>query len=199
VTGEVDHVGLIIDDVTDVAVNKSELESANQELERLSRTDRLTQLYNRGYWEESLTREFARVRRTKEPATLMMFDIDHFKKVNDTYGHPTGDAVIRDTAGMLRETVRTTDICGRYGGEEFAVILVNTRHADALTVAERLRARIEAGTVQHEGHAVRYTVSLGLAEHHEAMADHKAWLERVDHALYESKRNGRNRVTVAAA
>ena len=197
VTGDVDHVGLIIDDVTDTAVNKTELEAANQQLAVLSRTDRLTQLYNRGYWEESLAREFTRVRRTKQPATLIMFDIDHFKKVNDTYGHQTGDAVIRSTAEILRDTVRTTDVCGRYGGEEFAVILVSTRQADALTVAERLRARIQACTVEHEAQSIRFTISLGIAELTDAMPDYKSWLERADQALYESKRTGRNRSTVA--
>jgi diguanylate cyclase (GGDEF)-like protein len=127
-----------------------------------------------------------------------MFDIDHFKKVNDTYGHQTGDAVIRMTADILRDTVRTTDVCGRYGGEEFAVILVNTRQADALTVAERLRTRIEACTVEHEAQNIRYTISLGVAELAGAMPDYKAWLERADQAVYESKHAGRNRSTVAA-
>ncbi len=199
VTGEVNHVALVIDDVTDIAVNKIELQAANQQLALLSRTDRLTQLNNRGYWEEALVSEFARVRRTQQPATVMMFDIDHFKKVNDTYGHPTGDEVIRNTANLLRQSVRTTDICGRYGGEEFGVILVNTRQADAHVVAERLRSRIEACTVEHEGQTIRYTISIGLAECSATLPDHKAWLERADQALYESKRGGRNRVTVAAA
>jgi diguanylate cyclase (GGDEF)-like protein len=193
--GRVGHVGLIVYDVTDIAVNQIDLEAANRQLETLSRTDRLTGLYNRGFWEESAAREFARVRRTQRPCTLMMFDIDHFKKINDGYGHPAGDDVIRATAATVRELIRTTDLAGRYGGEEFAVLLIDTALEPAVKVAERLRERIQALTVQHAEHAIRYTVSLGLAAVGPEMPDYKAWLGCADAALYDSKRGGRNRVT----
>ena len=188
-TGVVNHVGLIVYDVTDIAVTRLELE-------RLSRTDRLTKLNNRGFWEESLDAEFRRVRRTGHPSTLVMFDIDHFKKVNDTYGHPAGDEVIRRTAQALRETARTTDVLGRYGGEEFGVILVDTPPDKAMIFAERLRQRIEATPVEHDGRTIAYTISLGLAPLARETPDHKAWIEAADGALYESKRGGRNRATV---
>jgi diguanylate cyclase (GGDEF)-like protein len=196
--GEVHHLGVILYDVTDMAVSRIELEAANAQLAMLSRTDRLTQLNNRGYWEERLQEEFARLRRSRRPGTLVMFDIDHFKKVNDAYGHPAGDEVIRQTAAVLRSTIRTTDIAGRYGGEEFGVILVDTAAQDALVVAERLRNAIAAHPVRYEQQTICYTISLGVAETLDGLADHKAWIERADQALYASKHAGRNRSTLAA-
>ena len=194
--GSTSHVGMIVYDVTDMAVNRLDLETANSQLATLSRTDRLTGLFNRGFWEESATHEFARVRRTQQPCTLMMFDIDHFKKVNDTYGHPAGDAVIQATAAAVRGLIRSTDIAGRYGGEEFAVLLIDTPVDAAQIVAERLRRLIESSSVRHAGHEIRYTISLGLAQVDTQMADHKAWIGCADAALYDSKRGGRNRTTV---
>jgi len=196
VDGTVKHVGIIVYDVTDVAVNKQELESANSVLESLSRTDRLTELNNRGYWEECLENEFNRYKRTQQTATVIMFDIDHFKKVNDTYGHQAGDEVIRQTSKILKRSIRQTDIAGRYGGEEFGIILVNTPEDKAFILADRLRKRIEALTVTHEGVKIKYTVSLGIAELKEEIPDYKSWLEGSDQALYQSKEGGRNLATV---
>jgi diguanylate cyclase (GGDEF)-like protein len=191
--GEVDLVGVVVSDVTDVAISRQDLEAANLELERLSRTDRLTQLNNRGYWEECLTREFRRMQRTQHSCSLIMFDIDHFKKVNDTYGHQAGDEVIRVTSEMLRKALRKTDVAGRYGGEEFGVILVDTKIDGAVIFANRLRENIEALTVKAEQHEIRYTISLGVAEFNPSMTDHKKWIESADQALYEAKHLGRNR------
>ncbi|ABC28516.1 Response regulator containing a CheY-like receiver domain and a GGDEF domain [Hahella chejuensis KCTC 2396] len=193
--GEVQNICLIIYDVTDIASNRRQLEAANSKLEKLSRIDRLTQLNNRGYWEEQLVKEYQRVKRTNEASTLIMFDIDHFKKVNDTYGHPAGDEVIRVVSAALRDTMRSTDIAGRYGGEEFSVILVNTDGKNAMNFAERLRTRIENLEVTHEGRDIRFTISLGLAELDKKIKDHKEWIERADTALYASKQGGRNRAT----
>ena len=173
-----------------------ELEAANNELQKLSRTDRLTRLNNRGYWEECLQREFMRVKRTRQPATLVMFDIDHFKKVNDTYGHQAGDEVIRQTAAILRESVRETDVAGRYGGEEFGVILIDTSAGNAKIFAERLRERIEALTVEYDDMKINFTISLGIAGIGENTESYKQWLECSDQALYQSKESGRNQVTV---
>lgn len=196
VNGEINHVGIIIYDVTDMAVGKQALEGANGELERLSRTDRLTELYNRGYWEECLEQEFHRCKRSGQKSSLVMFDIDHFKKVNDTYGHQAGDEVIRQTSQTLRRTIRKTDIAGRYGGEEFAVILVDTDAEHGMILAERLRKRIEALTVRHEDLKIRFAISLGLSQLEQAIPDYTQWLARSDQALYYSKENGRNRATV---
>ena len=197
--GSVHQVGIIIYDVTDVAAGKTDLLAANLQLEQLSRTDLLTQLNNRNHWESSLAQEFARTQRTGHPCTLIMFDIDHFKKVNDTYGHPAGDDVIRATAKALREAIRTTDIAGRYGGEEFGVILINSNADSCLAVAERLRTTIEALTVNHGEHAIRYTISLGIADVGADMKDYKEWLTAADQGLYQSKHGGRNRTSIYRA
>lgn len=194
--GKVNHVCLIVYDVTDIATNKKGMQSANQELERLSRTDRLTQLNNRGFWEECLVREYTRYQRYQTSSSLVMFDIDHFKKVNDTYGHQAGDEVIRSVSKCLRDNLRKTDIAGRYGGEEFGVILGNTGAGDALVFCERMRKEIEAMTVTHEGVDIRFTISLGISEIRPDTASEKAWLEEADQALYQSKHKGRNQTNI---
>ncbi|MDH5572676.1 MAG: GGDEF domain-containing protein, partial [Gammaproteobacteria bacterium] len=193
---KVQHVGIMVYDVTDIAINKKQLETANDSLAILSRTDRLTQLYNRGYWEETLIQEYLRNHRSGNHCTLVMFDIDHFKQVNDTYGHQAGDEVIRVTSKLLLECKRATDIAGRYGGEEFTVILVDTDPENALIFAERLRKRIEAITVIHDTQEIKFTISLGLAGLNKNINDHKAWIECSDRALYKAKETGRNRSIV---
>jgi len=194
--GTVDHLGIIIYDVTDVAISKIQIEEANNKLKRLSRIDGLTQLNNRTYWEECLINEFQRTTRTKTDVSLVMLDIDHFKNVNDTYGHQAGDEVIRETARCLLETIRCTDIAGRYGGEEFAVILVDTSAKDALIITERLREKIQALVVKFEDLEIKFTISIGIAEHNEKISDYISWLGQSDKALYYCKENGRNQVHI---
>jgi len=195
-TGDINQIGIIVYDVTDMAVSKLELETSNAELEKLSRTDRLTQLNNRGYWEECLSKEFLRVKRTGQIASLIIFDIDHFKKVNDTYGHMAGDEVIRQTAAVLRSGIRDTDIPGRYGGEEFVLILIDTDPDKAYILAERLRKKIESLTVKYEDMEIKYTVSMGISEASGDSGDYMKWLECADSALYISKESGRNQTTI---
>lgn len=191
-SGAVNQIGIIIYDVTDIATNKSELQLANAKLQCLSRTDRLTQLYNRGYWEDCLIKQFERHKRTHECCALIMFDIDHFKKVNDTYGHQAGDEVIRTAAAAVKDKVRATDIAGRYGGEEFGIILIDTTSEGALLMAQRLRKHIEGSLVRYESMEIRYTISLGIAEINADTRDYKHWLEQADQALYQAKEGGRN-------
>ena len=197
--GEVNHIGIIIYDVTDMAVGKLQLEHANDQLETLSRTDRLTGLNNRGYWEECLIAEFNRIKRTREPCTLVLFDIDHFKKVNDSYGHQAGDEVIRATARLLTECKRSTDIAGRYGGEEFGVILLSTPAAGARLFAERLRKKIHKQSLNHQGQEIRFTISLGLAECNDQFNSHERWVACSDRALYQAKQAGRNRTVICSS
>jgi diguanylate cyclase (GGDEF)-like protein len=192
-SGSVDHICIIIYDVTDIASNSRQLQAANAQLGYLSRTDALTGLNNRGAWEASLRSEHARIRRTGENSTLVMFDIDHFKKINDSYGHPAGDQVIRETASVLMETMRETDIAGRYGGEEFAVILVDTGIDNAMIFAERLRERISALKVRHEDHEIKFTISIGLAALDATQDSPEAWIQKSDKGLYQAKESGRNR------
>ncbi|WP_199608935.1 sensor domain-containing diguanylate cyclase [Flocculibacter collagenilyticus] len=197
VTGVVQHICIIIYDVTDVAVNKLELEKANTLLGEQSRTDRLTNLNNRGHWEECLKREFKRLRRRgSKGSSLLMFDIDHFKKVNDGYGHSAGDAAIIHCANVLRANLRETDVAGRYGGEEYAVILTDTNAEDAKIFAERIRKAIEESVVKYEENEIRFTISLGIAEYSDSLANHTKWIEASDEALYQSKEGGRNQVSV---
>lgn len=194
--GGIEQICLIIYDVTDVATNRRQLQAANRELQRLSSTDRLTGLFNRGHWEEMLRQEYARHRRYDRNAALVMFDIDHFKKINDTYGHQTGDAVIQQTAEVIRNSMRDADIAGRYGGEEFVVLLPDTDSEGAASVAERLRQSIEAHEVVYEGNRIHFTVSLGIADLSQPTSGYAQLIERADSALYASKSGGRNRVTL---
>ncbi len=190
--GQVAHLCLIIYDVTEVAVNRLQLQTANAKLHDISRTDGLTGLLNRKTWEHALNHEFQRYQRYKHTCSLIMIDIDHFKNVNDTHGHPAGDDVIRETAKVLTEGIRNIDIAGRYGGEEFAVILVDTDAQGAKVVAERLRSRIEATTVHHEDLKLNVTISLGICELSERIADPTMWIESADRGLYRAKHGGRN-------
>lgn len=192
----INHVGILIYDVTDIAVNKLKLEEANKKLANLSKTDHLTQLNNRGSWEGYLEKEFSRSKRSKHVCSVVMFDIDHFKKVNDTYGHQAGDEVIRRTSSLLQETMRITDIGGRYGGEEFGVILVDTSAQDAMVFTERLRKRIEAEVVEYEEFKIKWTVSLGISELTDDCDTYQSWLEGSDKALYVCKESGRNQSKV---
>lgn len=190
----IEHICLIIYDVTSVAINKQQLQATNLQLQQLSRTDRLTGLNNRGYWEECLQHEYARHRRYQSMAALVMFDIDHFKKVNDTYGHPAGDKVIQAVAAVVREQVRDTDIAGRYGGEEFVVLLPDVDSTGAMLFAERLRLRIESLLVSYEGQTIPFTISLGVADLSHPVQDYPQLIEHADQALYASKQGGRNQV-----
>lgn len=197
--GQVTHLCFIIYDVTDVAISRMELESINGRLRQLSKIDFLTQLFNRGHWEETLIQEYKRLQRYKHKSTLLMCDIDHFKRINDTYGHAAGDEVIRAIADTLRNNLRSTDLAGRYGGEEYAVLLVDTPIEPATVLAERLRHAVEALTVNYNSQTIKVTLSLGLAEFHADMADHRQWIEAADKALYRSKANGRNQLTCSTS
>ncbi|WP_045856987.1 GGDEF domain-containing protein [Teredinibacter purpureus] len=194
--GTVTHICLIIYDVTEVAVNRLQLQDVNAQLHTLSRVDGLTGLLNRKAWQGELEQEFKRFQRHGSCSSLIMFDIDHFKRVNDTYGHPTGDEVIRQTSATLRNQVRDVDQAGRYGGEEFAVILVDTDAEGAQIMAERIRHAIAALSVEHEGHAVNFTVSLGIAELNASVTDPSVWIDHADRALYEAKNSGRNNTVI---
>jgi diguanylate cyclase len=164
-----------------------------QLLETLSSTDGLTGLLNRMYWEAAVAAELGRCKRSGDRAALMMVDIDHFKSVNDTHGHAAGDEVIRAVGEILRGTLRVHDLPGRYGGEEFAVVMPSTDAAGAAALAERIRAKVE-GAVLERGHGVRRTVSIGFAALAPTDASPEEWIERADRALYRAKEAGRNRV-----
>lgn len=196
-TGNVEHICILIYDVTDVAINRMDLQAANNELERLSRTDRLTDLNNRGYWEECLLREFNRLQRaSNQVSSMLIFDIDHFKRVNDGYGHSAGDLAIQHCANILTHNLRETDIAGRYGGEEYTVILTDTSASHATIFAERVRKAIESSFIKYEDIVIKFTVSLGIAEFSLDFENHVKWIAAADTALYVSKEGGRNKTSI---
>ena len=197
VNGSTDHVCLIIYDVTNVAINKLQLEAANTQLQELALHDGLTGLLNRRHWENCLEHEFARHNRYSSEASLVIFDIDHFKQLNDTYGHQAGDEVIRQVAKVTRGMIRDTDYAGRYGGEEFVVLLSDTPLEGAVLFAERLCQAVAQRRILHGEQQLQCSVSIGVACIHPGMADHRMLIEEADKALYQAKSGGRNRVVAA--
>jgi diguanylate cyclase (GGDEF)-like protein len=173
-----------------------DLQQEKERVEKLARTDVLTSLHNRRFFYELGADAVARAARYAHSGALLMLDVDHFKAINDAFGHATGDAVIRDLGARIARSVRSTDVAGRLGGEEFAVLLPETALDDALVTAERLRAGVEAGAVEHEGQTVRLTISVGAAELR-AGDSLDALIARADAALYAAKHAGRNRVLTA--
>ncbi|HEY7496025.1 MAG TPA: diguanylate cyclase [Candidatus Tectomicrobia bacterium] len=169
-----------------------------EELQRLARFDELTGLCNRRYLLDRLTQEILRARRYGSPLSILMLDLDHFKHINDTYGHLVGDTVLATVASLLRDTVRATDIPGRYGGEEFCVVLTETKISGALLMAERLRRRIAAEDIFTMGNEkVSVTCSIGLAQFRDNVKDPTAFLSLADRALYQAKAAGRNCIIAA--
>ena len=167
----------------------------------LSSRDALTGLANRRQFELTIAREIDRVARAGEPALVLMVDIDHFKAVNDTHGHPAGDQVLKAVAAALQDCVRPMDTVARYGGEEFAIILPNCPPAFGHAVAERIRAKVERRPVNvAPGIVVQVTISLGGAFAPQWVRSSTAlWTERADRQLYRAKAEGRNRVCLEPA
>jgi two-component system cell cycle response regulator len=176
-----------------------ELELVNKRLRKLSVTDGLTELFNHRHIHELLHEEFERTKRSGEPMAVAMMDLDRFKLVNDTYGHPTGDVILYETADILRQTVREIDMVGRYGGEEFIAILPGANEDDAAHFAERVRQAVANHVFRDEANEVRMTMSGGVASFPDADTDHPDLLiKRADEALYAAKEGGRNQILRAS-
>ncbi|WP_243303707.1 diguanylate cyclase [Geothrix oryzisoli] len=178
---------------------QDELREMNVQLEALSVTDALTGLANRRRLVSRLEEEVRRARRTNVPLAVVMIDIDHFKEVNDTFGHAMGDVVLRNIGTMLNGSLRATDLAARYGGEELTLVLTYTDGATALQVAEGLRQKFAALEHVLGGATVRKTVSMGVAARtgQAEMPNAEALLNLADEALYRAKQGGRNRVELA--
>lgn len=172
------------------------IEAKTQELQLLATQDAATGLFNRRYLMETGEHELARMRRYGSPLALMMLDVDHFKRVNDTWGHPVGDRVLQGVAQVMKAMVRDQDTVGRLGGEEFAVVLPETDRPGVLVIAERMRAAVEATplAIADDGTPVRVTVSIGVTEVRPKLDSFEEALMRADQALYKAKDGGRNRV-----
>ena len=168
----------------------------NRELAALSRTDGLTRLPNHTAWLEAVEREYARARREGLSMAVLMLDLDHFKEINDHHGHPAGDEVLRGVAEVLRETLRQQDVPGRYGGEEFGVLLPSSDVTRAEAVAERIRARVEWASFAG---SIKVTTSVGCAALVADDLSAASLVGRADRALYAAKADGRNRARRAAA
>jgi len=160
-------------------------------------TDRMTKLFSHHYFQQNLEEEIARAHRYGTTLSLIMIDIDHFKKFNDTYGHLQGDLIIKELAKILRGSVRNIDFTARYGGEEFAVVLPEVKAKGAIVVAERIRKTVEQYSFSGEEGPLHVTVSIGVAEFKPArMRSASQLIAEADKALYQSKEMGRNRITV---
>jgi diguanylate cyclase len=195
-SGEVESVCVVLFDTTDTAIYRTMHQSLMEKLEISSRVDGLTQLFNRSYWQSRLSDEFSRARRYKHPLSLILFDLDHFKSTNDQYGHLGGDAVLVRIAEIVKASLRESDVAGRYGGEEFGIILPSTALKGAQIVAERIRVSIESSPVPFENTTIATSASLGLVEFSDDINDVEDMISKADAALYQSKEDGRNRVTV---
>jgi diguanylate cyclase (GGDEF)-like protein len=176
----------------------------HERLKRVGLTDSLTGVNNRRFFDQRLHEEVARAQRSHEPMACLFMDVDHFKAINDRYGHQVGDMVLRDVASLIREQLRSSDVLGRYGGEEFAALLVNATQASALEIAERIRVAIERhGFAVNERDTLEATISIGVTSLPQLGVGEVEQLalelvDRADQALYLAKNGGRNRVVHAA-
>lgn len=177
-----------------VTERTAELCKARDEAERLSRIDALTGAYNRRYFNEVATLEFAKVRRNHHPLSMISFDIDLFKLINDNHGHAAGDEVIKAAAQVSRNAVREIDFVARIGGEEFAILLPGSTLEQAAVTAERLRELVNAEEVHYQGKRLTFTASFGVAQLRDSDQSFEALLQRADEMMYMAKNLGRNRV-----
>ncbi len=182
---------LILQDIT-------ERKKLHQEVENLASKDSLTGLHNRRYLLELAQQEIHRSYRYKHPVSLLIIDIDYFKNINDTYGHLIGDQILTNFAEFLQKTLRNADIIGRYGGDEFVILLPETTSGTALTTATRLCTAIRNSSYSTTKGEVRFTLSIGISSENDVKKDTDlyAFLERADRALYRAKESGRNRVAL---
>ncbi|HEV7571420.1 MAG TPA: GGDEF domain-containing protein, partial [Thermoanaerobaculia bacterium] len=184
--------------LANVETANAELLRRNSALSEISARDALTGLYNRWYVMEKIDSEMNRSLRHRSPVSLIMLDIDHFKRVNDSFGHSAGDRVLRSVGQVLRDSCRVYDVAGRYGGEEFCVVLPETKVGNTTVVAERIRERLAASRFEVGSDSVVVTASIGIAGidsiESEVALSPSILIDRADQALYSAKHRGRNRV-----
>ena len=166
----------------------------HEEIYRLTTIDGLTQVYNKRYFIETLEREIGRAHRYRRELSLIMFDIDHFKKINDTYGHLAGDHVLKQLASVIKARIRREDIMSRYGGEEFAIILPEIDNYNAVQFAEKIRGIVEKAVFRFEDTDIPVTISIGCASMTTELQEPHEFVRVADGHLYTAKSQGRNRV-----
>ena len=184
----------ILRDITVIKQEDEKIRQLNSQLEHLAMTDDLTGLANRRFFYIQGNEEIIRAQRYQSSLALMMLDIDRFKNINDKYGHDAGDRVLQYVAQKIRETIREVDVAARMGGEEFCVLLPNTKKVDALILAERLRLAIEGKNKPIQNLKISVTVSIGVTENKKKTPDLDALLRNADAAMYQAKNQGRNKV-----
>ncbi|MCX6058807.1 MAG: diguanylate cyclase [Chloroflexi bacterium] len=193
-SGRITHFVSVTEDISVRKAVEEKIRILNIELEKLAMTDFLTGLFNRRFFIQRSTDEVKRAKRNAEPMALLMLDFDEFKKVNDIFGHETGDLALQQVASVMSTSLREIDILGRMGGEEFAVLLPNTSLEEALLLAERVRQSIENISFEKIKGELKITASIGVASFTDEMSDIDDLLRNADWALYQAKSNGRNRV-----
>lgn len=196
-TGET-YVCIAIHDMTDVVASQHkiiEINDINKTLQHITNHDALTSIYNREYVENQIECEFAKSKRYGSLFSLILFDIDRFKEVNDSFGHLAGDAVLRNTAATIKTQLRASDVFGRYGGEEFLILLPETNLDSTAFLAQRVRNSIEQMVTVYDNIQIRITISLGVVQFRPDIKDHLQMVHEADIALYHSKESGRNAVT----
>lgn len=166
----------------------------HDEIYKLATLDGLTQVYNKKFLLEKLQTEFSRSKRYNRNMSFVIFDFDHFKKLNDQYGHPAGDYVLKKTASLILKNMRKEDIFGRYGGEEFAIILPETSTDSAIRLCEKLRLLVSSVNYEFNNMVIKVTISVGAASIMENTKNYQDLIEKADRALYKAKREGRNKV-----
>jgi two-component system cell cycle response regulator len=166
----------------------------HEEIYRLTTVDGLTQISNKRFFTETLEREVARAHRYQRPLSLVMFDLDHFKKINDTYGHLAGDYVLKQLASTVKQKIRKEDLFARYGGEEFAIVLPEIALEPSLTLAEKIRQLVEQHEFRFENTPIAVTISMGVATMGERSRDLEGLIRSADELLYTAKAEGRNQV-----
>jgi diguanylate cyclase (GGDEF)-like protein len=192
------HICILIEDVTDACHYQMQLQKTLAEIAEISRIDGLTQVYNRRHWQDSLEQEYAKARRHNKKLSLIMLDLDHFKLLNDNYGHQGGDMVLIEVSALISTLLRLEDTFGRYGGEEFAIILPETDSAGAIELAQRICRIIATTPLTYNDQVINVTVSLGVAQLSDKESNYEELITRTDSALYKAKSEGRNQVCSAA-
>lgn len=188
------HICILIEDVTDVCHYQGQLQKTLDELAQLSRIDGLTQIYNRRHWQDSLQQEHAKACRHEKNLSLIMLDLDNFKLLNDNHGHQCGDMVLIEVSALVSSLLRVEDLFGRYGGEEFAIILPETNLLGAKELAQRICESIAAMPLNYNDEQIKVTVSLGVAQLDDVEAHYEELITQADNALYQAKALGRNQV-----
>lgn len=166
----------------------------HDEIYRLTTVDGLTQVHNRRYFDEAIERELSRCRRYGRALSLLLIDVDHFKRINDTFGHLAGDAVLKEVASAIQKRIRKEDLLSRYGGEEFAVLTPEIDHKGAQAMGEKVRKVIEKHEFSFDGEVIPVTISCGVATLGKKGDEAAALVQRADEKLYEAKESGRNKV-----